>query len=413
MPRHVRDIDGEASFGEAPDMKYPRECVSRLLQEIRSNDALDPPGSKYAEHNDEARALHFPHPSPAVLEQLLDVAYAASLQPEEGRLPQFALAYVSPEGPGRHYKACTFSVSKELSTRTVAKLAPATDPSRTYFGVWQTPGSESLQVWGLIHSQKESLSTAPEDGRSGFLWRGPFLIVRVHGPGVFLVYHCTRLLLAYARGKASYALPPTRLLDVLRDRASLDPEQANAVCNVVDRMVVLGTGGTVLITDPELNVASTLLDLSYPFTQPNTILKDAESDYRTNSHAEKWKEPLRLALDFVAQMSRVDGVVHMTSDLAIRGFGGKVMMAAPDGSVFTTEEPSETSDSGPGLPQPLSLATLTGMRHRSAAAFCANQPGQALAIVVSQDGDVSLFGRRDDGTVHRIGPFALGIGLSV
>jgi hypothetical protein len=130
-----------------------------------------------------------------------------------------------------------------------------------------------------------------------------------------------------------------------------------------------------------------LLDLSYPFTQPNTILKDAESAYKTNSHAEKWKEPLRLALDFVAQLSRVDGVVHMTSDLAIRGFGGKVMMSAPDGSVFTTEEPSETSDSGPGSPQPLLLATVSGMRHRSAAAFCANQPGQALAIVVSQDGE--------------------------
>jgi|GEM_PF-6257269 hypothetical protein len=53
------------------------------------------------------------------------------------------------------------------------------------------------------------------------------------------------------------------------------------------------------------------------------------------------------------------------------------------------------------------------MRHRSAALFCAWQAGQALAIVVSQDGDVTLFGRQDDGAVRRIGPYALGVGLAV
>ena len=33
--------------------------------------------------------------------------------------------------------------------------------------------------------------------------------------------------------------------------------------------------------------------------------------------------------------------------------------------------------------------------------------------VVSQDGDVTLFGRRKDGSVLRMGPFALGTGLAV
>jgi len=53
------------------------------------------------------------------------------------------------------------------------------------------------------------------------------------------------------------------------------------------------------------------------------------------------------------------------------------------------------------------------MRHRSAALFCARQQGQALAIVVSQDGDVTLFGRQKDGVVRRKGPYALGVGLAV
>jgi hypothetical protein len=54
------------------------------------------------------------------------------------------------------------------------------------------------------------------------------------------------------------------------------------------------------------------------------------------------------------------------------------------------------------------------MRHRSAALFCAQQAGVALAIVVSQDGDVTLFGRQPaDGYVRSIGPFALGVGIGV
>jgi hypothetical protein len=58
-------------------------------------------------------------------------------------------------------------------------------------------------------------------------------------------------------------------------------------------------------------------------------------------------------------------------------------------------------------------ALTIGMRHRSAAQFCANHSGQALTLVVSQDGDVTLVWRGDDATVHKIGPYASGIGVAM
>jgi hypothetical protein len=170
----------------------------------------------------------------------------------------------------------------------------------------------------------------------------------------------------------------------------------------------LGKGGTLLITDPDVDVAKDLLDLTYRFDSPSQVLKAAADNKRKGNHPRDYA-PLRAALAFVADLSKVDGVVHLTSDLGIVGFGGKVMRALPPEAKLTKEDPSK-----PGVIETASIeGDYRGMRHRSAAQFCANQPGQALAIVVSQDGDVTLVGRRDEGTVHKIGPFALGIGVAM
>jgi len=174
-------------------------------------------------------------------------------------------------------------------------------------------------------------------------------------------------------------------------------------------MVKLEKGGTLLVTDPDVEVGRDLLDLTYRFGSSNQVLKTAVDDWRKGAHRHDLLPPLRAALDFVADLSKVDGVVHLTSDLGVVGFGGKVMGDLPPEAQLTKEDLSK-----PGVVEKASIADYKGMRHRSAAQFCANiQTGQALAIVVSQDGDVTLVGRRDDGTVHKIGPFALGIGVAM
>ena len=397
------------------DMVYPPECVDRLLDEIKKCDGEETPEHEDAEENNSNRNRYRPLPTRQGLRELLDVALAASQQPEEGGFLRFSLAYVGPDGlvppdvliPER-YDVCPLAEPKPLTTKNIAKLAPAADLRRTYIGVSPRPGTQDLQIWGLIHRRKGHFGSESERGKFTWTPLDLFLMIRVHAPGVLLVNQCSRMHLAYVRGKASWSLPSAVLRDVLRDRARVEPWVAQDICDVVDRMGDLGKVGTLLITAPDLDVSRELLDLTYRFDSPCKILKAAEDDRRKKSHRRDYA-PLRAALDFVADLSKVDGVVHLTSDLGIVGFGGKVMRDLPSEAKLTKEDPIKL-----GVIENASIeGDYRGMRHRSAAQFCANQEGQALAIVVSQDGDVTLVGRRDDGTVHMIGRFDLGIGIAM
>jgi hypothetical protein len=167
-------------------------------------------------------------------------------------------------------------------------------------------------------------------------------------------------------------------------------------------MSIQGHGGTILLTSPDSDVPAGLLDVTYPFAPPSSVLRDAVAQPITLDD----RPAERHALDFVAQLSQVDGAVHLTSDLQIRGFGAKITSG-------NEPFPLSAEDIDGNNRRELSLSAIPGTRHRSAAFFCAQQPGQALAIVVSQDGDVSLFGRLPGGSVVRIGPFILGTGLTV
>jgi len=390
------------------DRKYPPECVDRLLEEINKLEGEDPPQSKHAEENNSNRNRHRPLPTRQELRKLLDVALAASQQPEEGVFPRFSLAYVAQDGlVQKRYDVCPFAKAEALTARNVAKLAPSCDRRRTYLGVSTSPEIKDLRIWGLIHQREGHFDTESEGGMSSWV-RDPFLLVRVQSAGVLLVNHGGPMLLAYVRGKDYWRLPPAALHAVLRDIAGLEWQAAKAISDLADRMVEMGKGGTLVVTDPGLEIPSELLDLTYRFGFSGQVLKAAVDEDVKGAHRYNLIPPLRAALDFVADLSKVDGVVHLTSDLGVVGFGGKVMRDLPPGARLTKEDLSK-----PGVIENASIEDYKGMRHRSAVQFCANQDGRALAIVVSQDGDVTLVGRRDDGTVHKIGPFALGIGAAM
>src|SRR6185295_2406861 len=81
-----------------------------------------------------------------------------------------------------------------------------------------------------------------------------------------------------------------------------------------------------------------------------------------------WQHLLALS-DTVDRATSVDGCVVLTRKLQLLGFGGEIRV------------PTEHS---------LDEDRHTGTRHRSAARFCKKFPG-AIALVVSQDGQVSIF----------------------
>src|SRR4051812_40189171 len=127
--------------------RSPRDCVDALLTRMLAN--LDPPGSKYEKHNMRRMRRYAPIPDARQLETLLDVAHAASLQPEEGRYPAFGLAFVGPRGVlDGNYDVAKFSSVRPFTPEQIAKLAPATNVSRTCIGVH--PRAGRLAIWGLF-----------------------------------------------------------------------------------------------------------------------------------------------------------------------------------------------------------------------------------------------------------------------
>ncbi len=368
-------------------MQYPRDCAGDLLTRLRENDR----------DGNSARPL----PDLETLSVMLDIAYVASMEPEERRFATFSIAFVSPDSQSPFYKRAQFTEGLELSTANVVRLASATDPTVTSLALWRD-GQRQPKIWGLVTAESRTIGSSPAQGHPTFLPHAPFLSIRARAPGVLSVYHWHHLHLLFVRGRTYFSPPSGRLQEILRDRADLNPLHATAMSQVAARVSIQGHGGTILITPPENEVRAGLLDVSYPFAPPCSLLRDAVSEPTTTPDD---RPAERHALDFVAQLSQLDGAVHLAADLNIRGFGAKINVSSEPFSLLA-EDVDGTNR------RELPLSSIPGTRHRSAASFCAQQAGQALAIVVSQDGDVSLFDGNADGSVLRIGPFVLGTGLT-
>src|SRR5439155_12150961 len=126
-------------------------------------------------------------------------------------------------------------------------------------------------------------------------------------------------------------------MDVLRDGARFTGRVAHEFERITRSMLVHGHGGTILIVED--GQESTNLELHHSYTHPNgtcDILKNAaDADERaqlekgsreemSEGRFQAWREEQRRrhneAIDFVAQLTAIDGATVMTDSLGIVGF---------------------------------------------------------------------------------------------
>src|SRR5215218_758338 len=88
-----------------------------------------------------------PQPDAETVAALVDLAFWASLQREEGRAPKISLAYVPPDS-GTH--AMVFERALAADPRGLARVAPAVERPGIHLGVWPQDGE--LRVWGTTRS---------------------------------------------------------------------------------------------------------------------------------------------------------------------------------------------------------------------------------------------------------------------
>ena len=330
-------------------------------------------------------------PDVATVEALIDAAFWASLQREEGYAPEISLAFLPPK---RAVRPLLLAQPMPLSPRAMGRLAPAVERPGIHLGVWRDDQGV-LRVWGTTRAIPTFC-----------------FVLEVLGPGLLVVKHRVQDDSAKFRNVAVFEGEEVKVLSREDTDASdhpamlrslLAPESAgDRSAEVLIRLAVSmrahKRGGTLLVVPAGAQAwrDSIVQPVAYAvdpaFTElRDLVLEDSEED-PIRGH-----ESLGRVVDAVAGLTAVDGATVISDGYEVLGFGVKIQR--PDGRPqverVVVSEPVEG-----GAAAVVAPLQLGGTRHSSAAQFAQDQR-DAVALVASQDGRFTIFAWSPrEGMVH-------------
>lgn len=357
-------------------------------------------------------------PNAREIEQLVELGFFASLHEEEARRTEFTLAWT-----GRAH-ACEAIVAMHApvaaTPKNVAKLAPATRRDATSLAVGRD--GNALVIWALL--------------RHSALLQSP-LMIRALAPGVLRVDYAGSPRALYARGETLFlgaahtVKSPTQRLTAAFAcwAAAADPAtgvdaRAATVTRVAARALLLGHGGMILLVPADAEAHAVRVHygigagadvLARRYAQ---LVDGAESAERlTRIAASRPRDvdgPVGVrdeaqirydeAVDFVARLTATDNALLLDTDLRVRGFGAQVIESEAPLQCFEHVNPY-TDDVHVD-----DLSTFKGTRHPAGVIFVLRQPGEAAAIIASQDGRLSLVVKDARGVVEVLGSYERAFG---
>lgn len=123
----------------------------------------------------------------------------------------------------------------------------------------------------------------------------------------------------------------------------------------------------------------------------NPIIPTTFGRYQQLDHLEKdTAREISGCVHSIASLARVDGLVWLSEQLTVNGFGVEIRTDGDPANVVACGD-AEASEEAMELRDPAQF----GMRHRSMMRFCYAHPG-SLGFVVSQDGPVRAMLREND-----------------
>ena len=330
-------------------------------------------------------------PDVGTVEALIDAAFWASLQREEGYVPEISLAFLPPK---RAVRPLMLAQPMPLSPRALGRLAPAVERPGIHLGVWRDDQGV-LRVWGTTRAIPTFC-----------------FVLEVLGPGLLVVKHRVQDDSAKFRNVAVFEGEEVKVLSREDTDASdhpamlrslLAPESAgDRSAEVLIRLAVSmrahKRGGTLLVVPAGAQAwrDSIVQPVAYAvdpaFTElRDLVLEDSEED-PIRGH-----ESLGRVVDAVAGLTAVDGATVISDGYEVLGFGVKIQR--PDGRPqverVVVSEPVEG-----GAAVVMAPVQLGGTRHSSAAQFAQDQR-DAVALVASQDGRFTIFAWSPrEGMVH-------------
>ncbi len=321
-----------------------------------------------------------PLPDVETIEALIDGAFWASLQREEGRVPRISLAHVAPDGD-----SMVFERALALNARELARLAPAVERPGIHLGVW--PEGGRLRVWGT--TRVVPVST---------------LVLEVVEPGLLVV--------KYRRGDefdkfgTIAVLQGDRIMEVDKGGASLpdcpallssllgfdSPLPTGGAPSVLAQLAVSmrahGRGGSLIVVPAESDAwrESATHPIPYrvaPWADLAQLLAAGDGERERPA----WRDALHRAVEAVAGLTAVDGATVLNERHEVLAFGVKLVRKR---GAERVERVAVTAPVVGNVSKTVDPGVLGGTRHLSAAQFVHDQR-DALAMVASQDGRFTVF----------------------
>ena len=322
-------------------------------------------------------------PDERVIEAVVDAAFWASLQREEGYSPKISLAFLPPEQAG---EPLTFERRLPLNPAALSRLAPAVERPGIHLGVWRDAGE--LFVWGTTRTIPRLCFVLEviEPGLLVIKYR------RGQDPGKFINVVVLKGDQIKVVDEESAGLPDcpdllTSLLGFGSPTSTLD--SVNVLVQLAVSMRVHGRGGSLLVV-PQGSEAwreSIVWPVPYSVVPPFTELAQLMRQGEVERSQPTWQEALLDAVDAIAGLTAVDGAALISDQYELLAFGAKIGRREGGTQVeqVVLTEPvvgSTASDVHP--------VQLGGTRHLSAAQFVQDQRN-SVALVASQDGRFTVF----------------------
>ncbi len=385
-------------------------------------------------------------PGKGALEHLISTCYQVSMMREEDRSVTLRIILAPPsvfppdQGPPKGFLRLLFDTPRPFNEYELRRLSPAVDFERSLIAIEPHP-ERGFQIWGVVNSGIRWLQQ--ERGGNKKTNRLPAaFVVHVTGPGMLTIcrglsivvnlsggrllesaanaFHSNWMNRLFAPGRQA-AIDQHELFraSVLYPVARIEEEfienlQFQLLKRVLSVTRMNRHGGTFIIfpsvDPPELATDNPPILLKYRFQKDEAVQRQQQllvrtirlattalGDINNPDRVVTWRDYVNLRHEsavydleeglyeqaqFVASLASVDGAVVTTSRGPL-GFGGMIV-----GSLNKLTEVAIASDAE-GKMVSLTKIEGYGSRHRSAYHLC-NALHDALAIVVSQDGNVQL-----------------------
>ncbi len=332
-------------------------------------------------HEQDKQRLAQPADAQAI-ETIIDAAFWASLQREEGYSPKISLALLAPEQAGQSLR---FERLLPLTPRALSRLAPAVERPGIHLGVW--PEAGELCVWGITRTIPRFCFVLEviEPGLLVIKYR------RGQDPGKFVnvvVLKGDQIKVVDEQGTSLPDCPEllTKLLEFGTPAPGEDP--VNVLVQLAVSMRAHGRGGSLLVVSKESDAwrESIVQPVSYSvrpaFSELAELMRQGAS-----ARNQLWQEALFDAVEAIAGLTAVDGATVINDAYELLAFGAKI--GRRDGSP-QVEQVVLTEPIIGAIASVVHPVQLGGTRHLSAAQFVQDRR-DALALVASQDGRFTVF----------------------